>query len=137
MIQMILEQTEKEKPKWCTKEEPARVHRGWRQVIRRQSVTAVTKHDDAIDVDAIDGRPKEWSIVGNPLMTLATAVMKEKNIVICGDDTVNGKEIRKHPGPIIETKDITGKEQQWLDVGSGVFARTFAQAQRLVTTTRG
>ena len=92
------------------------------------------KDDDDIDVDAIKG---EWSAVGNPLMALATAVMKEKAVIMYGDETANGEEIRKHPGPIIETKDITGKEQQWLDVGSDVFARTFAQAQRLLTTTRG
>ena len=34
-------------------------------------------------------------------------------------------------------KDISAKERQWQDIGSGVFARTFTQAERLLTTTRG
>ena len=43
----------------------------------------------------------------------------------------------KYPGLIVNAKEITVTYQQWQDVGSGVFARTFVQAERLVTTTRG
>ena len=41
------------------------------------------------------------------------------------DETVDGKDIKQHPGPIIHESEITTKERQWQDVGSGVFARTF------------
>ena len=50
---------------------------------------------------------------------------------------IKSKEMLKHPGPGINTDDITNKEQQWNNIGSGTFARTFVQAQRRVTTTRG
>ena len=39
--------------------------------------------------------------------------------------------------PSVETKAISSKEQQWLDVESGALATTFVQTERLVTTTRG
>ena len=53
------------------------------------------------------------------------------------DETVASKEVMKHPGPIIHRHEITNKEKQWQDVGSGVFARSFPQSDRMLTTTRG
>ena len=52
-------------------------------------------------------------------------------------DTVGSKITMKHPGPIINAKEMTVKDKQSHDVGSGVFARTFVQAEVLVMTTRG
>ena len=44
---------------------------------------------------------------------------------------------KSHPGPKVKTEDITTRDQQWTDIGSGIVARTFKQAKRLVTTSRG
>ena len=53
------------------------------------------------------------------------------------DETVDSREVMNHPGPIIPTDQIERKDCQWQDIGSGTFARTFTQVERLVTTTRG
>ena len=53
------------------------------------------------------------------------------------DDTVGNREVFKHPGPIVERSNINKEDMQWQDVGLGTFARTFIQAERLLTTTRG
>ena len=42
----------------------------------------------------------------------------------------------RHPGPIIPTDQITWKDCQWQDIGSGTVARTFKQVERFVTITR-
>ena len=70
-------------------------------------------------------------------MELAKKIVGYANVVDMVDETVNGKDIKKHPGPIIHENEITAKERQWQDVGSGVFARTFPRSERLVTTMRG
>jgi hypothetical protein len=45
--------------------------------------------------------------------------------------------LASHPGPVMRRKDIKSRDLQWTDVGSGVFARTFIGAERLVVTSRG
>ena len=75
--------------------------------------------------------------VDSPVMEIAKNLIDMSNIQGKVDETVGGKEMMQHPGPIIRTKEITSKEKQWTDVGSGVFARTFPCAERMVTTTRG
>ena len=75
--------------------------------------------------------------VETPIMALARALISRTNIEVIGDSTVGGRETMKHPGPVIRTEEITTKEKQWQDIGSGIFARTFVQAERLLTTTRG
>ena len=70
-------------------------------------------------------------------MELAKKIIGYANVVDMADETVDGKDIKNHPGPIIHESEITMKERQWQDVGSGVFARTFPRSERLVTTTRG
>ena len=70
-------------------------------------------------------------------MELAKKIVSYANVVDMVDETVDGKDIKKHPGLIIHESEITTKEQQWQDVGSGVFARTFPRSERLVMTTRG
>lgn len=42
-----------------------------------------------------------------------------------------------HPGPRIPTHQITARDQQWHDIGSGMVARTFKQVRRLRTTSPG
>ena len=44
---------------------------------------------------------------------------------------------RSHPGQKVRTEDISEKDQQWTDTGSGTFARTFKQTDKLRTTSRG
>ena len=70
-------------------------------------------------------------------MQLAKKIVSYANVLDEVEETANSKEIKKHPGPIIHESEITAKERQWQDVGSGVFARTFPRSERLVTTTRG
>ena len=70
-------------------------------------------------------------------MELAKKIVGCANIVDMFGESVDGKGIKKHPGHIIHESEITTKERQWQDVGSGVFTRTFPRSERLVTTTRG
>ena len=42
-----------------------------------------------------------------------------------------------HPGPKIKLDDIEARDQQWVDVGSGVVSRVFKQAHRLFITSKG
>ena len=42
-----------------------------------------------------------------------------------------------HPGQKVPTHQITARDQQWHDVGSGVVARTFKRVSRLRTTSAG
>ena len=51
-------------------------------------------------------------------------------------DAVN-KAAGRHPGPRIATRDITARDQQWIDIGSGIMSRTFVQSNQVITTTRG
>ena len=44
---------------------------------------------------------------------------------------------RSHPGQKVLTENISEKDQQWADIGSGIFARTFKQTDKLRTTSRG
>ena len=76
----------------------------------------------------------KWQSIEGPMLALARSVA---GITMCGDATVGSKEVLKHPGPIIPREQITNKEKEWNDIGSGTFARTFVQAERLLTTTRG
>ena len=46
-------------------------------------------------------------------MELAKKIVGYANIVDMVDETVNGKDIKKHPGPIIHEIEITTKERQW------------------------
>ena len=43
----------------------------------------------------------------------------------------------KHPSPKIGSADITADDQHWRNIGSGTFARTFRNAKRLMTTSKG
>ena len=52
-------------------------------------------------------------------------------------ETLVGSIDKSHPGPKLKSKDITARDQQWTDIGSGVFARTFRNAHRLATTSKG
>ena len=36
------------------------------------------------------------------------------------NDTVGSKIVMKHPGPIVNAREITVKDKQWQDVGSGI-----------------
>ena len=58
-------------------------------------------------------------------MQLAKKIVGYANVVGAVDETVDGKDIKKHPGPIIHESEITAKNRQWQVLGSGVFARTF------------
>lgn len=71
-----------------------------------------------------------------PLMEIARGIMSMSDIPNPKDSTVGSREIMKHVGPIVKNSEITEKEKQWNDIGSGVFAKTFPKAERLVTTTR-
>lgn len=46
------------------------------------------------------------------------------------------RELRKHPGPKVKTSDIRACEKKWIDVGSGVFSRTFTNIRQLLITTK-
>ena len=70
-------------------------------------------------------------------MQHAKKIVGYANVVDAVDETVDGKEIRKHPVSIIHESKITAKKRQWQDVGSGVFARTFPRSRQLLTTARG
>ena len=52
-----------------------------------------------------------------------------------------GREInmadKSHPGAHVEADEITGRDQHWRDIGSGIVARTFRKAKRLHTTSKG
>ena len=67
------------------------------------------------------------------LMPLRRSAQAKKHY----DKTVGSREVMQHPGPVISANEMTKKEKQWQDIGSGVFARSFEKAQRLLTTTRG
>ena len=88
--------------------------------------------EDEPDVE----RPNAFQCT-DELAQIARGIMRQADIVHKGDDTVASREVRQHPGPIVRRKDISTKERQWQDIGSGVFARTFPQSERLLTTTRG
>ena len=47
-----------------------------------------------------------------PFMQIAKKIVGYANITDAVDETVNGKEIRKHRGPIIHESEITAKELQ-------------------------
>ena len=70
-------------------------------------------------------------------MELAKNIIKQADVKGEHDETVGSREMKLHPGPIIHANEITSKEMQWQDIGSGVFARSFVGAERLLTTTRG
>ena len=44
---------------------------------------------------------------------------------------------KAHPYPKVKAKDITDRDCQWSDIGSGVIARTFRSATRLPVTSKG
>ena len=44
---------------------------------------------------------------------------------------------RSHPGAKVASKDVTSRDQQWVDIGSGIVSRTFIGAEKLMTTSRG
>ena len=44
-----------------------------------------------------------------PLMELAKKIVGYANVVDMVDKTVDGKNIKKHPGPIIQESEITTK----------------------------
>ena len=46
-------------------------------------------------------------------------------------------DVMSHPSPRTERAEMKAGDFEWRDVGSGVFARTFKDARRLVTSTRG
>ena len=83
--------------------------------------------------DAMDDKQYD-----SPLMQIAKELVRKADISeYKKDETVGSRELFRHPGPITASKEITSEDQRWQDIGSGVFARTFVQARRLVTTTRG
>ena len=41
-----------------------------------------------------------------------------------------------HPGPVVETRDITARDQRWIDIGSGIVSRTFIGAEHLPVTSK-
>ena len=43
---------------------------------------------------------------------------------------------KSHPCAQLESKDITEQDQKWTDIGSGIIARSFKAASRMITTTR-
>ena len=45
--------------------------------------------------------------------------------------------LSNHPGPRVKTSDIKPRDLKWVDIGSGVMPRTFAQATHMVTTSKG
>ena len=69
-------------------------------------------------------------------MEIARGIMSMSDIPNPKDRTVGSKEIMRHVGPIVKNSEIAEKEKQWNDIGSGVFAKTFPKAERLITTTR-
>ena len=44
---------------------------------------------------------------------------------------------KHHPGQKVKSKEISGREQRWIDIGSGIMSRTFVNADRLHTTSKG
>ena len=44
---------------------------------------------------------------------------------------------KRHPGQVTKSEEITQRDIQWKDIGSGVVARTFQKADRLHTTSKG
>ena len=42
-----------------------------------------------------------------------------------------------HPGPVNKTGHVDKEDKEWHHVGSGIFARTFTQMSRLMTTSKG
>ena len=52
------------------------------------------------------------------------------------DEPAEG-ETRAHPGPLLRIDEITSRERQWTDIGSGIMAKTFVNMKRLTTTSRG
>ena len=60
----------------------------------------------------------------------------------CGPDQVDipvmsvDKELRGHPGPKVKENEIKACDKRWVDVGSGIFSRTFSNVRQLPITTR-
>ena len=79
----------------------------------------------------------ESPAVDTPIMQLAKNIVSESNIHVAKDETVGSREAMRHPGPVVHAEEITSKEKQWQNIGSGVFARTIVQAERMSTTSRG
>ena len=84
----------------------------------------------------------EESSSNSPLMSFAKDFIKHAGIPDAkwepmGEEAVDSRIMMKHPGPIVNPKEMTVDEKQWQGVGSGIVARTFDQARRLATTTRG
>ena len=57
-------------------------------------------------------------------MHLAKEIIKQAGIPdakweAIENDTVGSNIVLKHPGPIVNARDITVKDKQWQDVGSG------------------
>ena len=78
----------------------------------------------------------ESPAINTPIMKTAKNIVELPSIGKAKDETIGSRETMRHPGPIIYTNEITTKEKQWMDVGSGVFARTSPQSDRLIRTTR-
>ena len=51
-----------------------------------------------------------------------------------GESELNS--LRSHPGPIIKSEDILKEDQQWHDIGSGTYAKTFKAQHKFRTTTK-
>jgi len=47
------------------------------------------------------------------------------------------EDFRGHPSPILKTEEIDSDELKWCDIGSGVFAKTFKNIDRLPLTSKG
>ena len=87
-------------------------------------------------------RQGQWETVSDALTVDSCFVGPNTSVVICKNDpnknaTEKQKPLSKHPGPVVQFEEITKGDQQWTDIGSGTFARSFLDAKRFVTTTRG
>ena len=51
------------------------------------------------------------------------------------EESERRKKVMRHPGPIVARKNIAASDLRWRDIGSGTFAKTILNTDRLITTT--
>ena len=92
---------------------------------------------DPIAESVTEGRPgtDEGS---QPISKSLDALMaRAKPKLLSAAEDARRRMMRHHPGPIVKTEDIPDRDLQWHGIGSGIVARSFKQATKLMTTSRG
>ena len=79
---------------------------------------------------------KEWTSLPGPMVAVAEFGRGNKSVVRYRSKDEAGSDVRKHPGPKMFENEITTKDRQWHDIGSGTFSKTFMNVDRMPTTTK-